>query len=108
MSTDEVYGETSLGKSEGLEEHSALEPTNPYSAAKAGATAAPAVNRSVCLHTLARAPPFHPPTMFSPNRNQAKATDMKRPKKWEHWKTSAMSADASETSAGGARPGART
>jgi len=37
VSTDEVYGETSLGKSEGLEEHSALEPTNPYSAAKAGA-----------------------------------------------------------------------
>jgi hypothetical protein len=37
VSTDEVYGETSLGKSEGLQEHSALEPTNPYSAAKAGA-----------------------------------------------------------------------
>jgi UDP-glucose 4,6-dehydratase len=37
VSTDEVYGETSLGKSEGLKEHSPLEPTNPYSAAKAGA-----------------------------------------------------------------------
>lgn len=37
VSTDEVYGETSLGKAEGLMEHSQLEPTNPYSAAKAGA-----------------------------------------------------------------------
>lgn len=37
VSTDEVYGETSLGKSEGLAEHSVLDPTNPYSAAKAGA-----------------------------------------------------------------------
>ncbi|PSC70591.1 GDP-L-fucose synthase 2 [Micractinium conductrix] len=37
VSTDEVYGETSLGKTEGLKEHSAMEPTNPYSAAKAGA-----------------------------------------------------------------------
>lgn len=37
VSTDEVYGETSLGKDEGLQEHSTLEPTNPYSAAKAGA-----------------------------------------------------------------------
>jgi UDP-glucose 4,6-dehydratase len=37
VSTDEVYGETSLGKSEGLTEHSVLDPTNPYSAAKAGA-----------------------------------------------------------------------
>lgn len=37
VSTDEVYGETSLGKSEGLNEDSTLEPTNPYSAAKAGA-----------------------------------------------------------------------
>jgi UDP-glucose 4,6-dehydratase len=37
VSTDEVYGETSLGKAEGLQESSALEPTNPYSAAKAGA-----------------------------------------------------------------------
>ncbi|KFM28219.1 DEAD-box ATP-dependent RNA helicase 20 [Auxenochlorella protothecoides] len=37
VSTDEVYGETSLGKAEGLSEASALEPTNPYSAAKAGA-----------------------------------------------------------------------
>jgi hypothetical protein len=37
VSTDEVYGESSLGKSEGLGEHSVLEPTNPYSAAKAGA-----------------------------------------------------------------------
>lgn len=37
VSTDEVYGETSLGKEEGLPEHSNLEPTNPYSAAKAGA-----------------------------------------------------------------------
>ena len=37
VSTDEVYGETSLGKDEGLTEASPLEPTNPYSAAKAGA-----------------------------------------------------------------------
>ncbi|KAF8055288.1 RHM1 [Scenedesmus sp. PABB004] len=37
VSTDEVYGETSLGKDTGLQEHSNLEPTNPYSAAKAGA-----------------------------------------------------------------------
>eukprot|EP00882_Tetradesmus_deserticola_P001046 GHRQ01001132.1.p1 GENE.GHRQ01001132.1~~GHRQ01001132.1.p1 ORF type:complete len:365 (+),score=185.19 GHRQ01001132.1:266-1360(+) len=37
VSTDEVYGETSLGKEHGLAEHSNLEPTNPYSAAKAGA-----------------------------------------------------------------------
>eukprot|EP00798_Chlamydomonas_sp_ICE-L_P016599 gene16599-22839_t len=37
VSTDEVYGETSLGKEEGLNESSHLDPTNPYSAAKAGA-----------------------------------------------------------------------
>lgn len=37
VSTDEVYGETSYGKEEGLHESSALDPTNPYSAAKAGA-----------------------------------------------------------------------
>eukprot|EP00210_Caulerpa_lentillifera_P002994 g2859.t1 len=37
VSTDEVYGESSFGKDTGLEEHSTLEPTNPYSAAKAGA-----------------------------------------------------------------------
>lgn len=37
VSTDEVYGETSLGKTTGLEESSHLDPTNPYSAAKAGA-----------------------------------------------------------------------
>ncbi|GBG00628.1 GDP-L-fucose synthase, partial [Raphidocelis subcapitata] len=37
VSTDEVYGETSLGKDEGLQEHAMLDPTNPYSAAKAGA-----------------------------------------------------------------------
>ena len=37
VSTDEVYGEASLGASEGLAEGSALGPTNPYSAAKAGA-----------------------------------------------------------------------
>lgn len=37
VSTDEVYGETSLGKEEGLQEHAMLDPTNPYSAAKAGA-----------------------------------------------------------------------
>lgn len=37
VSTDEVYGETSLGKEQGLDESSVLEPTNPYSAAKAGA-----------------------------------------------------------------------
>lgn len=37
VSTDEVYGETSLGRDTGLTESSPLEPTNPYSAAKAGA-----------------------------------------------------------------------
>lgn len=37
VSTDEVYGETSLGLATGLTEKSRLEPTNPYSAAKAGA-----------------------------------------------------------------------
>jgi UDP-glucose 4,6-dehydratase len=37
VSTDEVYGETSLGSQHGLHETSRLEPTNPYSAAKAGA-----------------------------------------------------------------------
>lgn len=37
VSTDEVYGETSLGKDTGLVESSHLDPTNPYSAAKAGA-----------------------------------------------------------------------
>mmetsp|Transcript_23509 Transcript_23509/g.51593 ORF Transcript_23509/g.51593 Transcript_23509/m.51593 type:complete len:362 (-) Transcript_23509:496-1581(-) len=37
VSTDEVYGETSLGKEQGLQESSHLDPTNPYSAAKAGA-----------------------------------------------------------------------
>ena len=34
---DEVYGEASLGKDAGCDETSTLEPTNPYSAAKAGA-----------------------------------------------------------------------
>ncbi len=38
VSTDEVYGETSVDKMEGLtEDGSVLKPTNPYSAAKAGA-----------------------------------------------------------------------
>ena len=37
VSTDEVYGETSLGCETGLDETSKMEPTNPYSAAKAGA-----------------------------------------------------------------------
>ena len=37
VSTDEVYGESSLGKEAGCDETSTLEPTNPYSAAKAGA-----------------------------------------------------------------------
>eukprot|EP01025_Chloroclados_australasicus_P032010 TRINITY_DN32408_c0_g1_i1.p1 TRINITY_DN32408_c0_g1~~TRINITY_DN32408_c0_g1_i1.p1 ORF type:complete len:357 (+),score=28.05 TRINITY_DN32408_c0_g1_i1:167-1237(+) len=37
VSTDEVYGESSLGKEKGLNEASTLEPTNPYSAAKAAA-----------------------------------------------------------------------
>ncbi len=39
VSTDEVYGESSVGRDEGCNETSALEPTNPYSAAKAGAGA---------------------------------------------------------------------
>ncbi len=34
---DQVYGESSLGKEKGCDESSVLEPTNPYSAAKAGA-----------------------------------------------------------------------
>lgn len=33
----QVYGESSVGLQEGLQERSTLEPTNPYSAAKAGA-----------------------------------------------------------------------
>ena len=33
----QVYGEASVGSEVGLHEHSTLEPTNPYSAAKAGA-----------------------------------------------------------------------
>ncbi|CAK0782674.1 hypothetical protein CVIRNUC_005869 [Coccomyxa viridis] len=37
VSTDEVYGERSYGLDEGLAEDATLEPTNPYSAAKAGA-----------------------------------------------------------------------
>ena len=37
VSTDEVYGESSVGREEGCNETSTLEPTNPYSAAKAGA-----------------------------------------------------------------------
>ncbi|CAL8462242.1 g1773 [Coccomyxa elongata] len=37
VSTDEVYGETSVGRDSGCTETSTLEPTNPYSAAKAGA-----------------------------------------------------------------------
>ncbi|BDA45547.1 Trifunctional UDP-glucose 4,6-dehydratase/UDP-4-keto-6-deoxy-D-glucose 3,5-epimerase/UDP-4-keto-L-rhamnose-reductase [Coccomyxa sp. Obi] len=37
VSTDEVYGESSYGKDAGVGEDSTLEPTNPYSAAKAGA-----------------------------------------------------------------------
>ena len=37
VSTDEVYGESSLGCETGLNEESKLEPTNPYAAAKAGA-----------------------------------------------------------------------
>ena len=37
VSTDEVYGDLSLGLSEGLGETSLLEPTNPYAASKAGA-----------------------------------------------------------------------
>ncbi|UPQ99345.1 NAD-dependent epimerase/dehydratase [Chloropicon primus] len=37
VSTDEVYGEQSFGRSEANCESSVLEPTNPYSAAKAGA-----------------------------------------------------------------------
>jgi dTDP-glucose 4,6-dehydratase len=37
VSTDEVYGETSIHREAGLLEDSILEPTNPYSAAKAAA-----------------------------------------------------------------------
>ena len=37
VSTDEVYGESSVGRADGCTEASSLEPTNPYSAAKAGA-----------------------------------------------------------------------
>ena len=41
VSTDEVYGESSVGRDSGCTEASTLEPTNPYSAAKAGAGAGP-------------------------------------------------------------------
>ena len=34
VSTDEVYGESSVGREDGCNEASTLEPTNPYSAAK--------------------------------------------------------------------------
>lgn len=37
VSTDEVYGESSVGAAQGLRECARLEPTNPYSAAKAAA-----------------------------------------------------------------------
>jgi UDP-glucose 4,6-dehydratase len=37
VSTDEVYGETSVGAATGLVEGASLAPSNPYSAAKAGA-----------------------------------------------------------------------
>mmetsp|Transcript_25198 Transcript_25198/g.82699 ORF Transcript_25198/g.82699 Transcript_25198/m.82699 type:complete len:678 (+) Transcript_25198:18-2051(+) len=37
VSTDEVYGETSVGSETGNTEYNTLEPTNPYSATKAGA-----------------------------------------------------------------------
>eukprot|EP00240_Pyramimonas_obovata_P003971 CAMPEP_0118930744 /NCGR_PEP_ID=MMETSP1169-20130426/7327_1 /TAXON_ID=36882 /ORGANISM="Pyramimonas obovata, Strain CCMP722" /LENGTH=357 /DNA_ID=CAMNT_0006873147 /DNA_START=33 /DNA_END=1102 /DNA_ORIENTATION=- len=37
VSTDEVYGESSVGLADGNEEHHPLEPTNPYAATKAGA-----------------------------------------------------------------------
>ena len=55
VSTDEVYGESSLGKEEGLNEGSPLEPTNPYSAAKVGAGAcglhaAPLLEAAARLH----------------------------------------------------------
>lgn len=41
VSTDEVYGESSVGREDGCTEASTLEPTNPYSAAKAGAGEVP-------------------------------------------------------------------
>ena len=34
VSTDEVYGEASVGADDGVDEETVLEPTNPYSAAK--------------------------------------------------------------------------
>ena len=37
VSTDEVYGESSLGCEQGLDEHDTIQPTNPYAASKAGA-----------------------------------------------------------------------
>ena len=36
VSTDEVYGDTSLGRDAGVNELARLEPTNPYAAAKVG------------------------------------------------------------------------
>ena len=39
VSTDEVYGETSVGRDSNCTETSTLEPTNPCSAAKVGAGA---------------------------------------------------------------------
>ncbi len=51
VSTDEVYGESSVGRDSGCTEASTLEPTNPYSAAKAGAGAAFTPVRSPpCMH----------------------------------------------------------
>ena len=56
----QVYGEASVGSEVGLHEHSTLEPTNPYSAAKAGAemmvrqfTAPP----SACSRSVQSGPP---------------------------------------------------
>ena len=41
VDAEQVYGETSVGKESGCTETSTLEPTNPYSAAKAGAGVCP-------------------------------------------------------------------
>ena len=50
-----MYGETSLGKEQGLQEHAMLDPTNPYSAAKAGAEMMCKAYQTRCALPLLRA-----------------------------------------------------
>ena len=50
---EQVYGEASVGSEVGLHEHSTLEPTNPYSAAKAGAEMMVRFPASLCTPVAA-------------------------------------------------------